>query len=88
MTPTSKNDSLRRIVLSTELPQGGGGILCHYENEPVSVRGGVPSDIREIVSINEEQWLSELEVWHRDLCELGINTTKWWPLLAASRLHR
>ena len=85
--PLSVNQtSLRRIVLSDALPREGSGMLVHYEHEPVSVIDWLYCDVREVVALNEDRWLSEIEAWHRDLSERATDVTKWWPLLPESRL--
>ncbi len=83
---TTGEASLRRIVLSDELPREGSGILIHYEHELAKVEGWTPCDVREIVSRNEDRWLSEIDSWHRNLSERAIKLTRWWPLLPGSRL--
>lgn len=78
--------SLQRIVLSNDLPREGSGILVHYEHQPVKVTGWAYRDVREVVSLNEDQWLSGIEEWHRGLSERAMSLTRWWPLLHGSRL--
>ena len=78
--------SSRFMFFSDALPREGGGVLIHYEYEPVAVEGWTTCDIREIVRLNEDAWLSEIDTWHRELSEQATELTRWWWLLPGSRL--
>ncbi len=74
------------MFFSDELPREGSGVLIHYEHEPLVVEGWTTCDIREIVRLNEDAWLSEIDTWHRELSERATELTQWWWLLPGSRL--
>lgn len=78
--------NLRRIFFSDELPREGKGMLIHCDHEPVAVAGWVTCDVREIIGINEDAWLSEIDSWCRKLSSQAIGLTRWWWLLPGSRL--
>ena len=75
-----------QIKFSCEPPREGGGILLHYEHEPVSVEGWATHDIRKIINLHEDEWLLAIESWHRDLSEYAEKLTQWWWLIPGSRL--
>lgn len=78
--------SLRPIVLSNAPPCVGSGSLLHYEHQHLTVAGWTFVDVRKIVGLNEDQWFSAIETWHRDLSERATCLSKWWPLLPGARL--
>lgn len=61
-------------------------MLIHCEHEPVAVEDWVTCDIREIIGINEDIWLSEIDSWYRKLSAQAIGLTRWWWLFPGSRL--
>jgi len=75
-----------KIIFSEELPNNGGGILLHYDHEPVSVTGWLTHDVRETVAENEDRWLSQIELWHKGVTKEALISTKWWWLYQGSRL--
>lgn len=58
----------------------------HYDHEPLLVEGWQTIDIRTVIARHEDEWLGEIEAWHRTFCDLGATMTRWWGLLPASRL--
>ena len=82
---TSINISTQ-IIVSDEPPIDGSGIFLHYEFNRLNVSGWEMQDIRDIVSQNEDIWLSNIENWHKELCKNASELTQWWWLLPASRL--
>ena len=77
---------LRTVILSDALPYEGTGTFFHYGHVSAKVDGWVFCDVREIIGLHEDQWISELDTWHRKLNSRAIELAKWWYLLPASRL--
>lgn len=77
---------MREIFFADKLPYEGAGTLIHYDHEPVTVDGWSTCDVREIIHVHEDAWLSEIESWHRELSEQAIGLTRWWWLSLGSRL--
>ncbi len=77
---------MRVIFLSDKLPNEGAGTLVHYDHEPIMVEGWSTCDVREVVHLHEDAWLSEIESWHRELSEQAVGLTRWWWLSPGSRL--
>jgi len=84
MEKTTVNKTI--VVLSDASPTRGSGLLIHYENLQVKVRGWETHDVRETIKDNEEEWFSELDSWHRACMEELSKETKWWSLFSMSRL--
>jgi len=75
-----------RIIFSDELPDEGSGTLIHYDHESILRDGWVTYDVRETVSLYEDEWLSAIGLWHRKLSENASKLTPWWWLNSGSRL--
>lgn len=80
------NETATEIIFSKKLPHHGEGIIIHYEHEPISVNGWLTLDVRPTVAENEDDWLSQIEFWHRSISEQATNLTRWWWLYQGSRL--
>ncbi len=74
------------ISFSDEIPSDGVGTLISYDYELVIVEGWPNFDVREIVHLYEDCWLSEIDAWHRELSEQAVDLTRWWWITPGSRL--
>ncbi len=74
------------ISFSDEIPCDGAGTLIHYDYEPIIAEGWLNCDVREIVHLYEDFWLSEIDNWHRELSEKAVGLTRWWWITPGSRL--
>ena len=81
------SDSIRttkkRIIFSNKAPIGGEGIVIHYEHDPISVEGWATCDLRKTVTENEDDWLSQIESWHRGVSDKAGLLTPWWWFIRA-----
>jgi len=76
----------RLIILSENTPLYGEGVLLDYQYELSNIPGWVRKDVRDIVYVKENEWLDELDAWHKKLSQQASKLTKWWNLLPGSRL--
>lgn len=75
-----------KLTLSDALPTEGSGYLLHYEHDSVSSRGWTSIDARTIIARYEDEWLEDIDSWHRELCTRAYALTRWWGLMPGSRL--
>ncbi|OGL42938.1 MAG: hypothetical protein A2W05_10530 [Candidatus Schekmanbacteria bacterium RBG_16_38_10] len=74
------------FIFVDELPAGVGGKYAHYNHQRVAGRKWEYCDVRKYIGQHQEQWLSEVELWHSELSKIVLGYTKWWWLMPASRL--
>jgi len=75
-----------KIIFSNKLPQDGEGIVIHYEYATIKVKDWISYDVRNVVSKFEDDWLVNIESWHRRISDQATKLTKWWWLYQGSRL--
>ena len=72
------------ISFSDKHPSKGVGTVVHYDYEPIIAEGWLNCDVREIVHLYEDLWLSEIDTWHRELSEKAVSLTRWWWITPGS----
>jgi hypothetical protein len=80
-------NNLSDIQFLKNYPSNGKGFLCCYDYDPINIDGWKTVDLRTIISEKEDEWLSQIDGWHRIISNNAISLSKWWPLSSGSRLH-
>ena len=80
-----ENKSIK-IVFSDEIPVDGKGTLLHYDHLNVMCDNWDYVDIRSIVKDNVNEWLDDIDSWHKCFLDSISSYTSWWTFFPASRL--
>ena len=85
--PESAPTTLRaNLVVSDGVPEDGVGRYVHYRNLRAGGAGWRRVDVGPIVHARQDEWLDELDSWHRSLSRQAAEQTSWWWLIPGSRL--
>jgi hypothetical protein len=77
----------RKLIFSNYIPDNFGGTVIDYFHFIESKeRHYINFDIRNIIVLNQNKWLKDLEIWHKDLSDLLYSASYLWPLFHGSRL--
>lgn len=79
-------DRAFRLTFADVPPAEGSGFLLHYEHDLLAAPGWVTADARTIISGHEDEWLEDIDRWHRELSARASALTQWWGLVPGSRL--
>lgn len=76
-----------KINFRRELDVGLSGKYTHYHYEKANIDNWEYCDIRKFISLNQRNWLLEIEHWHAKLSEMAQDVTPFWWIIQGSRFH-
>jgi hypothetical protein len=75
-----------RIIFADKLPPNGNGHYVHYYHKTSKHNQWTQIDLKKNINDNINDWISDLDEWHSNLCRVGESAYEHWWLTRASRI--